>query len=574
VKYIAVVAGVCMLLVDALIRVTFGVPLTLASILWDCAAWVLWIVMVPVIVRTANIVRYRRGARLRFIVLHSVMVLALTTVQTSLYVLLRYLIRGIPGQPDQSVADVLTDVLPLHLALGLFVYGQTVLMAHLTFALQASAKREEERLALERWLAQAERDLYKLQLPADIVTERLLEIERTIPGNVERAELLIEQFGASLRQSLAAVNVNADLNEIAYAEDELEVEEEMRPGLPLEVQWSLRLLLLFSIVPVVHFVINAIVIGTLVAAGRVTLARAAQTVLTNNAWSAVSYFPVTLAMVWLGSRVRRVTVLAAVAVALSFAWHMGLVTATEGFTKARQMLVPNGLFLDFLLTFAIALGALTYARYRTWREKVVEVAQLESRVLRTRSTLLRLQLNPHFLFNSLNSVAALLDDDVPAAQRMTAELRHFVVRVLESSDREEVPLSEELDSLAAYVAIENVRFSGRADLVIEASDDAREAFVPSFLLQPLVENALRHGLLPETGGRVTVQANVRDGMVHIAVDDDGHATDSEVPGREGLGLSNTRARLAQMYGDRSALDVAAREHGFGVAVGLPYRRAR
>jgi LytS/YehU family sensor histidine kinase len=194
-------------------------------------------------------------------------------------------------------------------------------------------------------------------------------------------------------------------------------------------------------------------------------------------------------------------------------------------------------------------------------------------MLRTRATLLRLQLNPHFLFNSLNSVAALLDDDASTAERMAAELRHFVVRVLERSDREEVPLSEELDSLAAYVAIENIRFAGRAELVIAASDDAQGALVPSFLLQPLVENALRHGLLPETGGRVAVHANVRQREVHITVNDDGRTSHSEVPAREGLGLSNTRARLTQMYGDEFSLDIDARENGFAVATVLPYRIA-
>ena len=194
-------------------------------------------------------------------------------------------------------------------------------------------------------------------------------------------------------------------------------------------------------------------------------------------------------------------------------------------------------------------------------------------MLRTRGTLLRLQLNPHFLFNSLNSVAALLEDDPSTAERMAAELRHFVVRVLERSDREEVPLGEELDSLAAYVAIENIRFDGRAELAIEASDAAQGALVPSFLLQPLVENALRHGLLPETGGCVSVEASVRQDRLHITVEDDGRGNGSERPAREGLGLSNTRGRLEQMYGGEFSLDISAHRGGFALAIALPYRNA-
>ncbi|HET7436838.1 MAG TPA: ATP-binding protein [Thermoanaerobaculia bacterium] len=92
--------------------------------------------------------------------------------------------------------------------------------------------------------------------------------------------------------------------------------------------------------------------------------------------------------------------------------------------------------------------------------------------------------------------------------------------------------------------------------------------MPSFLLQPLVENALRHGLLPETGGRVSVHAEIRSGEVHIAVDDNGRSRHHDVPAREGLGLSNTRARLAQLYGDGCSFDIVARENGFAVAMVL------
>lgn len=567
-KYAAVAAALCMLLLDALLRVALGIRVPLAPLLWACAGCLLWALFAPVVVRVATAVRYRRRTRLRFFLIHGIVALALTAAHTSLYLFLRTLLRSKPGPAAPPLVEVLIQPAPLYLILGLFIYGHTVLVTQMTFFLQASRRREEERLALERWLAQAELDLYKLQLPVEVVSERLLEIERTIPRDAERAELLIEQFGAFLRESLAAVHVHAGVDEVAHDEDELE--EELPPALSL----PRRLLLLFSITPVAHLVINAIAIGVS-GPGRNQLppARVVEVLLRSNAWSSVVYFPVTLAMVWLGSHVRRVPVLVAVSVFLAFGWHMGTMTATEGVRQARQALVPTGLFLDFLLNFGIALGALTHARYRKWQAAAVEVAELESRVLRTRGTILRLQLNPHFLFNTLNSVAALLEDDPAAAARMAAQLRHFVVRVLESSDREEVPLGEELDSLVAYVAIENVRFDGRVELDIQAGDDTRRALVPAFLLQPLVENALHHGLMPEIGGRVSVRAAVRDEMLHVTIDDNGHANGHELPPREGLGLSNTRARLAQSYGDDCFLELAARSGGFGVAVGIPYNTA-
>jgi hypothetical protein len=569
VKYAAVIAGVSMVVLDALLRLALGVHIPLPTILWQCAGWLPWLLLAPVVGRVATAVPYRRGRRLRFFLLHGVAVLALSTAQTLLYALLRTLVLGAPGRPQEPLAETLVRWAPLHLILGLFVYGQILLATQIAAFLQAARKREEERLALERWLAQAELDLYKLQLPAGLVNERLLEIERTMTHDAERAELLIEQFGAFLRESLAAVNVHADVDEVAHDEDELE--EDVPPALPLRL--PLRLLLLFSITPTAHFVINAIGLGLTAVARNQPLAPIAAAVLRNNVQSSIVYFPVTLLMVWLGSRVRHVAVLVAVAVALSFAWHAGLVTATGGVQQVRASLVPTGLLLDFLLTFGIALGALAHARYRAWRATAAEVAQLESRVLRTRAAILRLQLNPHFLFNTLNSVAALLEDDPAAAAKMAAQLRQFVVRVLESSGSGQVPLGEELDSLEEYVAIENVRFDGRVELAIEASGDARDALVPGFLLQPLVENALRHGLLPETGGRVSVLASVQDGTLHIAVDDNGRANEADAPAREGLGLSNTRARLAQAYGDGFFLDIASRKTGFGVAMEIPYRSA-
>jgi two-component system LytT family sensor kinase len=562
VKYVAVAAGICMLLLDTLLRVAIGIRVPLATLLWNCTAWLLWAILTPVVVRVATAFRYRHGARLRFFLVHGVTMLTLTIAQRSLYVLLRTLVRGTPGRPGQSFLEVVIQGLPPQLMVGLFVSGLTILATQMTFFLQGARRRDEERLALERWLAQAELDLYKLQLPVAVVNERLLEIERTIPRDAERAELLIEQFGAFLRESLAAVNVHADVDEIAHDEDEWE--EEPSPAWPL----PLRFLLLFSIIPATHLVINAI--GVTAGTGNLTLTQAAEVVLLDNARASVVYFPVTLMMVWLGSRVRRIAVLVAVAVVLAFTWHLGVMTVTDGARQARESLEPAGLFLDSLLNFGVALGALAHARYRTWRATAAEVAQLETRVLHTRSALLRLQLNPHFLFNTLNSVAALLEEDTAAAARMAAQLRQFVVRVLESPEGEQVLLAEELESLVAYVAIENVRFAGRVELDIRVDENARCALVPSFLLQPLVENALRHGLMPETGGRISVRAAVLDGTLRIAVDDNGRSNDAEVPARQGLGLSNTRARLAQMFGDDCHLDTVAEQDGFGVALAIPY----
>jgi two-component system LytT family sensor kinase len=169
-------------------------------------------------------------------------------------------------------------------------------------------------------------------------------------------------------------------------------------------------------------------------------------------------------------------------------------------------------------------------------------------------------------------VAALLEDDAAGAARMLAQLRQFVSRVLEHSDRDVVPLSEELELLTAYVAIENVRFDGRVELDVRADDEAREALVPRFFLQPLVENALCHGLEPESGGRVHIRARVDGETLNIEVRDNGRSGDVR-PLRPGVGLSNTQARLAQLYGDAFVFHTGARHDGFDVAVRFPFTAA-
>lgn len=554
-------AGVCVTLLDALIRHAAGLPITVEGAFWHSVGWLQWALLAPVVVALSERFPYRPRGRWRFALVHVLGALAISTTHSAIYYTLRTAWFGAPGAPGQPLRVVWIANLPLHLSLDLLVYGGTLFVTQLALLLQASRRRDEERLALERALAGAELDAFKLQLPAGVVTGRLREIERAIPVDVERAEQLLEEFSADLRQSLEIVGMHAAVDEIAQDEHELETE------LPPPLSRPMFVLLLFALVPTVQMFLDALLIGSAVARGRpIRWMLVAQHV----SYASLA-FPLTATMVWLGSRVQRVALLAVAAATLPVVWVGMVDIARGGWAAARAHLDVASRALDFLLFFAIALASLTWTRYKAWRAESAEIAELESRLLRTRAVILRLQLNPHFLFNALNSVAALLEDDPAGAATMLAELRRFVARVLEHSDRDEVPLREELELLSAYVAIENVRFDGRVELVVRANDRARDALVPSFLLQPLVENALRHGLEPERGGRIDVRATIDHDALRIEIDDDGRSDDAHPPSRQGVGLSNTRARLAQSYGDDFVFHTAAHPHGFTVAVGFPYR---
>jgi two-component sensor histidine kinase len=199
-------------------------------------------------------------------------------------------------------------------------------------------------------------------------------------------------------------------------------------------------------------------------------------------------------------------------------------------------------------------------------------AALESSLAAARLEALKSQLDPHFLFNTLNSISALMYRDAAGADRMMSRLSELLRATIREGGSQEVPLREEIDNVRRYLEIESIRFEDRLRVAIRAEAETLDALVPAFALQPLVENAIRHGIAPlEAGGTVELEAKREQGMLAIRIADDGAGRAGEAI-REGIGLRNTRARLAQLYGDRARLDrAAAPDGGFRVELRLPFR---
>lgn len=206
-----------------------------------------------------------------------------------------------------------------------------------------------------------------------------------------------------------------------------------------------------------------------------------------------------------------------------------------------------------------------------------ERQRVATRLVQAELDTLKLQLSPHFLFNALNSAVALIGSDRLAAERMVSELSDFLRLVLSGSMEHEVPLERELELLERYLRIQRVRFPDKLGVQFDISDEARRALVPSLLLQPLVENAIRHGISPRaTPGHVWVSAHRHGESLGIEVIDDGvgpSARRSRERSRgTGLGLANTATRLIHLYGDRHQFEAGAREGGgFAVKLVLPFR---
>ncbi len=204
---------------------------------------------------------------------------------------------------------------------------------------------------------------------------------------------------------------------------------------------------------------------------------------------------------------------------------------------------------DAAATYAVLVGiylAITY--YRKFRQREVVASRLEAQLAQAELKHLRMQLHPHFLFNTLNSISALITEHPEAAERMVARLSELLRLTLNRASVPEVPLHEEVAFIERYLAIEQVRFPDRLRVTTNIAADTWDLLVPNLLLQPLVENAVKHGIAPNPdAGHIRISAVRTDGTLKLEVVDDGPGLGTS-PHDEGIGLHHTRARLAQRYG--------------------------
>jgi sensor histidine kinase YesM len=234
-------------------------------------------------------------------------------------------------------------------------------------------------------------------------------------------------------------------------------------------------------------------------------------------------------------------------------------------------------FLWSSLIYWMIVGALqAYRYYERYMSSEVQLERMEKSYSQARLNALRMQLDPHFLFNALNTISSHVERDPKLTRLMIEHLGDLLRMSLESKDRQEVPLAEELAFLDHYLAIQKIRFGRRLKVDIDIAPEVRYASVPSLFLQPLVENAIRHGISHRaSGGTVIVSAEPINGKLRIRVLDDGAGLPAgwSIESATGLGLSVTRERIAGLYpSGESSFAVGPRsEGGTEVNIVLPLR---
>ncbi len=249
---------------------------------------------------------------------------------------------------------------------------------------------------------------------------------------------------------------------------------------------------------------------------------------------------------------------------------------TSGASLARSLMgtVDYGV----ILYWVVLLMGQSFDYLRRSDEARVRQAELQEQLAEAQLRALRMQMHPHFLFNALNSVAALISEDPRGAEHMLVRLGELLRIYLRSGETQEISLAQEIDFLRRYLEIQKLRFEERLDVRIRVELGAETAVVPSLILQPLVENAIVHGIAHrERDGTIEIEAAVRDAELSMRVSDNGSDAPEPAPpalSAEGTGLGNTRRRLERLYGSRHDFSVRAQESG-GVcaSIRIPLKRS-
>jgi two-component system LytT family sensor kinase len=290
----------------------------------------------------------------------------------------------------------------------------------------------------------------------------------------------------------------------------------------------------------------------------------------RNNWIRSSLLHVPISIILSGI----VTALGYVVVWLYWDWPKGMPFSLERMSRFVVGNFSEGIGIYLL----IALTSYAFSYYRQYREGQLRTLQLEAQLSQAQLQALKMQLQPHFLFNTLHSISALLNKDPAAARTMITRLGDFLRLTLENSGSQEVTLQQEMEFLSCYLEIERIRFQNRLVTRMDVDLPTLLAKVPNLILQPIVENAIRHGIAPRsTPGLIEIEAKQQNGTLRIQVRDNGpglskHRT-SDILFKKGLGLANTETRLERLYGAAHLFDLSNNpDGGLIVTLEIPFHK--
>jgi two-component system LytT family sensor kinase len=235
-----------------------------------------------------------------------------------------------------------------------------------------------------------------------------------------------------------------------------------------------------------------------------------------------------------------------------------------------------GFYIDLIIASLIVIAVHALHYYQNFRASELVQSSLKTQLAQAQLRAMKMQLHPHFLFNTLHSISSLVLEDPPKANSMIARLGDFLRLTLENSDQQLISLKEETEFLRCYLEIEQVRFGDRLTVTFQLESQTVSAQVPHLILQPVVENAVQHAIAPRAArGHITIEAKRLNSLLRLEVRDNGPGISSngDLVGMKGVGLSNVRARLDQIYGSDFRFELTnARDGGLTVLIEIPFQR--
>jgi two-component system, LytTR family, sensor kinase len=264
-----------------------------------------------------------------------------------------------------------------------------------------------------------------------------------------------------------------------------------------------------------------------------------------------------------------VQILVFTVIAIPFGWYAHLTPFwTRYFLLILNFTPSNVMFYSGIVVIEHALDY-----YQKLQERELRASQLEAQLAQSQLQVLKMQLHPHFLFNTLNAISALIRESPDEADEMVSRLGDLLRMTLDTAGLQEVPFKKELEFLKHYLDIEQARFQDRLTVEMAIESETLDGLVPSMILQPLVENSVRHGVAPRPeGGCIKIKAWRDNSLLRLEVEDDGPGLNGDGPVKERVGLTNTRARVSNLYGHQHDLKLRhAAGGGLVVSLSIPYR---
>ena len=540
--------------------------------------WYLWAAFFPFIHRLSSRFHFEAGKRWTSALVHIGAGSAIAILHITLHVFFSDWLFH-PGQSWSTVPSILKNQLTSIFFTRFFMY-HAILCVSLALDFYRRARETEIRASrMEAGILQAEFESLKIQLDPNLLFSNLKHLSNLMYRDLDEAESVITRLGDDLRKRLVPLAFDSNRsNEASLLEPEAASQALPHSSFRVEFNPWRKWLLIFGIFTFlcIYFATQNWIANTIRGTQmnwrlQITdgLGWYIWALLTPLVLKAGQMFPLQRKG-WIKLAMIHVCFLIAfwVIATVAFAgvhWMSGL-WKTSYLEVLRITLTRSPLWLD-IICYATILAIESAFRFQHRLEfGKLRANRLNAQLARARLQALKTQLHPHFLFNSLNSLSELMREDAEAGEEMLRNLERFLQMTVHHHQEQEILFQQELEFLKCYLAIENVRYQDRLRVKMDIDPESLNVAVPNLMLQPIVENAIRHGIAPrKTPGQIEIHATRSNGTLKVSVQDNGpglgHFKKKAVLQGSGLGLSNTRERLSQLYGSDHRFELKDAEGG-------------